>query len=126
MTTTFTANDPNNNNQIQVEKAKRTRRPMALDRKADHHKAKDLLLAFFKNDPSWESDWMGLFSEKKQVRVLSNLLLDYVPGFLSAFETLPAPADIVQQCRDVLTAAAPDVAAYRKTHKSIFQSNAKN
>lgn len=104
-----------------VEEKKRKKHSRMPDtRKADHHTAKDLLEAYFAANPAVKDAWTGLFPGK-QTRVLSNLLLDYVPNFISAFQAGATP-EFLAQC-DALLRAATDVTAYRKANRSFFQKS---
>ena len=107
-----------------TEKVRRTRKPMPEDRKSAHHKASALLESFFTASPATATKWSGMFQgpngKPKQLRVLANLLLDYVPGFLESFSDTPDAA-LVAACETVLTNASADPAAYRKANKPISQ-----
>lgn len=100
----------------EVVKIPRTRRKMDLDRKANHHKARELMEAHLATDSVAKNTWLGLFPGK-QVRVVSNLLLDYVPGFVGF--AVPFTAEQAATCLAVLQAAASDTKAYRKANKTV-------
>jgi hypothetical protein len=104
------------------DKPKRTRKPMDAARKQDHHTARELLTSYFSANSAMKEKWTKLFTgadgKVRQVRVISNLLLDYVPSFLKAFSSTPDAA-MVAACEAVLTNAATDPAAYRKANKPL-------
>ncbi len=107
---------------VALTKPRRTRALMLPDRKSEHHEAKRLLAGFFNQDAAVRAEWEGLFPGK-QLRVIANLLLDYVPAFLPAFRELPPPPAILEECRKVLQNAAPDIKGYRRNNLSQFQRN---
>lgn len=100
-------------------KARKPRTKMSDDRKGAHHKAKDLLVAYLDSNPAVKATWTGLFPGK-QIRVVANLLLDYVPGYLDAFSGVPAP-EVVAACEQVLRNAAsnPD---FRKKNVPLWKA----
>ena len=103
-------------------KPRKPRTKMTEEHKSDHHKAKDLLVAYFAQNKGVEALWTGLFPGK-QVRVLSNLLLDYVPGYLEAFSAVPPSPDVVARCEEVLRNAAPNPIEFRKKNVPLWKAN---
>lgn len=95
-------------------------RRMTDDRKADHHRARDAFEQFVRDFPDVGSAWTGMYPDR-QTRILSNLLLDYVPDFIAKISQRPFDAAFVQSCGEVLAAAASDVKAYRKANLSLFK-----
>ncbi|TXH14510.1 MAG: hypothetical protein E6R03_08970 [Hyphomicrobiaceae bacterium] len=102
-------------------KPRKPRTKMTDDRKGAHHRAKDLLVAYFTQNKGVEVVWTGLFPGK-QVRVLANLLLDYVPGFLDAFSGVPTP-EVVAHCEQVLRNASTNPVEFRKKNVPIWKAS---
>lgn len=99
----------------EVVKPRRTRRPMAPTRKSDHHAAKAALEAFWKTNPEKAAEWTALYPDT-QVRVLSNLLLDYIPGFLqNPFADVAACDELLRKA----SIAAGGPKAFRKANKAL-------
>lgn len=117
MTTEQTVSAP----EVVVEKTRKQRAKMEDGRKNDHHAAKDKLVAFLKANPDLNAKWTNLppFAGK-QIRVLANFLLDYVPGFLTFIDGAVDTSPQVVEC-DALLTSINDLAAYRKTNVPIWK-----
>lgn len=93
------------------------RKKMSEARKADHHIARELVEKFFAANPEVAARWKS-FYEGKQLRVISNLLLDYIPGFIPAFQSGATP-ELLAQCEELLVKAKADYAEYRRQNKVV-------
>lgn len=99
-------------------KSDKPRKKMTDARKADHHVARDLVVAAFAANPALKEEWTSLFPGR-QLRVISNLLLDYVPSFVATFQA-GASSEFIARCSAFLREVSIDVPAYRKNHKTLF------
>lgn len=106
---------------IVVEKVRKPRAKMEQIRKDEHLGAKEGLLKLFEKNPDIKAKWTSLpiFADK-QVRVISNVLLDYIPGFVSFIND--ATPEQIAQC-DALLTSINDLTAYRKANVPIWKAS---